>query len=247
MTQTEPYGVSTQQSYTIDLPKGSLEAVIHLPRDLPAPTVVCCHGMLSSKDSGKFVAIAEHLSRAGLVAVRFDFSGCGESQTALLDSLLATRMRDLRAVIAHARRQSWMDGRLGLLGSSLGGYLALLAAAEDQGIQSLVCWATPFDLTRIRLAMEAGHVLSPTIPQGLTLGTPQTLAMLTPIPRVLIVHGQADEIVDWQEAGQIYQQLRDPKQLLLFETADHRFVDPICRQLAMVASVSWFQQSFEER
>jgi len=34
--------------------------------------------------------------------------------------------------------------------------------------------------------------------------------------------------------------MADPKQLLLFETADHRFLDPVCRQSAIKASVDWF-------
>jgi uncharacterized protein len=216
--------------------------MLHLPQDLPAPTVVCCHGMLSSKDSIKFVAIAQGLCDAGLAAVRFDFSGCGESRTVFLESLLDTRKRDLRAVISYVRQQPWADGHLGLLGSSLGGALALLTAAQEQDIEALVCWATPFDLMPVHLALEAGRLRPCAFPQGIPLGVPQNLEMLPPIPRTLIIHGQHDEIVNWHEASRLYRQLGEPKQLLLFETADHRLLDASCRQLAIHATVGWFQQ-----
>jgi len=54
--------------------------------------VICCHGLLSSKDSTKFAAIAEDLCLAGFAVVRFDFSGVGNA-SALEDSLIGSRLR----------------------------------------------------------------------------------------------------------------------------------------------------------
>jgi uncharacterized protein len=240
-------GISAKTSgQPVDIPEaaGSLAALVHLPERLPAPAVICCHGLLSSKDSGKFAAICEELSRAGFAAVRFDFSGCGASPPVFGKTLLATRRRNLASVLAYVQRQSWSKGNLGLLGSSLGGYLALLAAADPSGIpvDSVVCWATPFDLARVRFALEDGawSTHAPAIPRR--LGEPENLSGLPPVSRVLIVHGQMDGTVDWREAVLLYRCLDDPKQLLLFETADHRFLDPRCRQTAIRASVEWFVQ-----
>ncbi len=143
-------------SYPLSIPSpdGPIPAVVHLPERTPAPVVVCCHGLLSYKDSAKFVAIGEQFGSAGMAVVRFDFSGCGESQIIQRESLLFSRMRDLGCVLDYVQRQSWADGTVGLLGSSLGGYLSLLAASRASiDIQAVVCWATPFDLSRIKLAL----------------------------------------------------------------------------------------------
>jgi uncharacterized protein len=227
----------------ISTPDGDVPAVIHLPERTPAPVVVCCHGLLSYKDSTKFVAIGDQFSKAGLAVVRFDFSGCGESQTMQRESLLFSRMRDLRFVLDYVQRQSWNSGAMGLLGSSLGGYLSLLAAASNrQRLQAVVCWATPFDLSRIRLALEESEELKQAFPLGVRLGSPENLKDLPSVPCVLVIHGQEDETVSWHEALAIYRQVGEPKRLLLMKSADHRLLDPQWREMAMKASLQWFRE-----
>jgi uncharacterized protein len=227
----------------IPVPGGSLAALVHLPTRLPAATVVCCHGLRSSKDSSKFAAIAEDLCQAGIAAVRFDFSGCGETRAAMEDSLLGSRRRDLLAVMAFVKEQSWYNGHLGLIGSSLGGYLALVVAASATAeIRAIVCWATPFDLSRIRVAVDGGNLPAEIVPVSRQLGEPQDLSGLAPLTGILVVHGEHDTTVDWSAAIEIYRRLADPKQLLIFEQADHRFVDPSCRRMAIQASTEWFRK-----
>ena len=241
-----PANTSNPSGEPIQIPEagGLLAALVHLPEKLPAPAVICCHGLLSSKDSAKFAAICEELRREGFAAVRFDFSGCGASPPVFEPTLLATRRRNLAAVLAYVQRQSWSKGNPGLLGSSLGGYLALLAAADPRGVpvEAVVCWATPFDLARIRVALEEGAWSTHASALPRQLGDPENLSGLPPVSRVLVVHGQTDSTVDWREAVLLYRCLDDPKQLLLFETADHRFLDPGCRQTAIKASVDWLVQ-----
>ncbi len=230
-------------SYALSIPSsdGPVPTVVHLPLQTPAPVVVCCHGLLSYKGSTKFVAIGEQFSQAGLAVVRFDFAGCGESRVVQRESLLASRLRDLRAVLDHVRRQPWADGRIGLLGSSFGGYLALLTAASGGlGIKAVVCWASPFDLSRIKLGLEESEELKSLLPAGLPLGKPENLEELPPVSGVLIIHGQEDETVPWAEAVATYRQVGEPKRLLLMQTADHRLLDPHWREMAMRASLEWF-------
>jgi alpha-beta hydrolase superfamily lysophospholipase len=235
MTSSYPVSVTT--------PDGPVPAVVHLPERTPAPVVVCCHGLLIYKDSSKFVAIGERFSSAGLAVVRFDFSGCGESQTIRRESLLFSRMRDLRFVLDYVQHEGWGNGTTGLLGSSLGGYLSLLAAASNpHRVQAVVCWATPFDLSRIKLALSESEELKQVFPPGFLLGSPENLNELHPVPRVLIIHGQQDETVSWHEAVAIYRRVDEPKRVLLMKTADHRLLDPHWREMAMKLSLEWFQE-----
>lgn len=233
--------MSTVEFTSVMRPGCTLAAAIHLPAKPPLGVVVCCHGLLSSKESAKFIALGQELSGAGLAAVRFDFSGCGESDPPPEKSLLEARMHDLAAVLEFVRRQAWQTGPVSLLGSSLGGFLSLLtAAAEGEGsIRAVVCWATPCDLTRIGKAVaDAGPDENPLGP-GMELGSPNSLDALPPVPRVLILHGQEDELVPWMQAVSIYRKVGEPKKLSLMRTADHQVTDPFWRRMAMRASADW--------
>jgi len=233
---------SRAERIDVETAAGPLAAWLHLPPRTPAPVIVCCHGMLSSKDSPKFALLAEELSRAGAAVLRFDFSGCGESRAALGEDLLSTRLRDLHAVLDYAQNQPWSNGGIGLLGSSLGGYLALLAMAFGRrSLAAAVCWATPFDLGKIKQAMADSAELKQFFPPDFRLGSPENLQDLSSVRGVLVVHGQQDEVVLWQDALNIHERLGEPKRLLLVQQAEHRFLDPACRMLALTASLEWFR------
>jgi uncharacterized protein len=230
---------------TLSIPSsdGPIPAAVHLPKQVPAPVVVCCHGLVSYKDSAKFVAIGEQFSSASMAVVRFDFSGCGESKTIQRESLLFSRMRDLGCVLDYVQGQSWANGTICLLGSSLGGYLSLLAAASgEHRVQAVVCWATPFDLSRIKLALAESEDLKRVVPPGFPLGSPENLKDLPSLSNVLVIHGQQDETVPWQDGVAIYRQLAEPRRLLLMKTADHRLLDPDWRAMAMRVSLEWFKE-----
>jgi len=227
---------------------GPLAAVAHIPERTPAPVVVCCHGLLSSKNSEKYVVIGEEFSRAGLAVVRFDFAGCGDSAAALGENLLASRVGDLKAVLSYVDGQPWAKGPVGLLGSSLGGYISLLGAASDAAdgarrrVQAVVCWAAPFDLERIGLSPEDLENLKQSFPPGFETGSPMNLRALPALPRVLLIHGRRDEIIPWKDAVDLYNQVGEPRRLLLVETADHRLLDPSCRRLAIRVSLDWLRE-----
>lgn len=230
-------------SFAIPSSAGSIPAVVHYPARCPAPVIVCCHGLESSKDGSKFVSIGGELSRMGMAVIRFDFAGCGESRASLGPDLLSGRTRDLRAVLEYVSRQSWSSGKVGLLGSSLGGYIALLEASSgNHPVRAVACWAAPFDLHRVMAALDHSEDLKSLYPPGFSMGSPGTLAALPPVSQVLIVHGQEDESVPWGEALEIYQRVREPRRLVLMETADHRFLDPDCRRMALRVSLDWFTE-----
>jgi uncharacterized protein len=141
------------------------------------------------------------------------------------------------------QKQSWANGTVGLLGSSLGGYLSLLAASSGRhDIQAVVCWATPFDLSRIKLALGESEELKRVVPPGLPLGSPDDLKGLPSLSNVLVIHGQQDETVSWHDAVAIHRRLGEPRRLLLMKTADHRLLDPHWRAMAMRVSLEWFQE-----
>ena len=112
------------------------------------PCVVACHGMGASKDSDKYLLLGRELPAAGLALARFDFRGSGESGGRHEDATIETRMADLEAVLDHLGKRPELDGRFGLLGSSLGGFVALWVAAAARGRRA----AAGRDLERARVA-----------------------------------------------------------------------------------------------
>ena len=175
--------------------------------------------------------------------MRFDFSGCGESQAELEKDLLSSRLRDLDAVLKYVTLQAWHIGIMGLMGSSLGGYLSLLTlASRRHSIEAVVCWATPFDLSRIETGMETSAELKSFFPPAFGLGFPKNLGELPPVKGVLIIHGEQDELVHWKDAVRIYQRVNEPKKILLVKDAEHRFLQPSCRKLALRATIEWFRE-----
>jgi alpha-beta hydrolase superfamily lysophospholipase len=231
------------QGLQIPLGSGALAAILHLPERLPAPALVCSHGLLSSKDGSKFSQLGVVFGAAGFAVIRFDFTGCGGSTAAHLDTLVATRVRDLDTVIEFIRRQSWWDGKLALLGSSFGGTVSLLAAAaRPQLVSAMACWATPFDLGAIAGGLEGAPRTTVRFPAGHRLGEPNHLGNLPALKNVLVVHGGSDEIVPCRDAVSIYQRLGEPRRLLIMEPADHRFLDPDWRRQALDASLDWLSR-----
>ena len=133
--------MSGEDKHTVTLPGARLALVLHVPEGRRrVPCVVACHGLGASKDSDKYLLLGAELPAAGLALARFDFRGCGESSGDEEDTTIATRVEDLEAVMKFLAFHRRLDGRFGLLGSSLGGYVALhVAAARGDGLP-VVTW-----------------------------------------------------------------------------------------------------------
>ena len=119
------------ERHAVDVPGGRLSLVLHLPdSSAPVPCVVACHGLSASKDSDKYLLLGDVLPRAGFALARFDFRGCGESSGVEEETTIATRIEDVEAVLARLAAHPRLSGQFGLLGSSLGGFVALHVAAR---------------------------------------------------------------------------------------------------------------------
>ena len=105
-----------------------ISGILHLPDDKNPACVIASHGLLSSKNSEKYIALGERVSKEGIAMLRFDFRGIGESEGRIEDDTVSGRVADLGAAIAFVKSFSGMGNRLGLLGSSLGGYVSLIGA-----------------------------------------------------------------------------------------------------------------------
>jgi pimeloyl-ACP methyl ester carboxylesterase len=228
----------TAERHAVSGAGGDLALVLHLP-EAPsrAPCVVACHGLHASKDSDKYLLLAAELPRAGLAVARFDFRGCGESPGREDETTVASRIEDVEAVLAHLGGHPRLDGRFGLLGSSLGGFVALFVASRRPGTP-VVTWNAPASLTE--LANDER-------PDGRALGLPFALEYMTGryalapkgVGRHLVIHGEADEVVALEHGVRLHAQAADPCDFHVIPAADHRLTDPTHRHHALTLTRAW--------
>jgi len=120
-----------------------ISGVLHLPEQKNPRCVIASHGLLSGKNSEKYIALGEQISREGMAMLRFDFRGIGESEGREEDNTISKKIADLSSAIDFIRTYPILGNRIGLIGSSLGGLLSLIKASGDKQIKAVVIWANP--------------------------------------------------------------------------------------------------------
>ncbi len=219
-----------------------LDGMLHLPGPGRWPCVVAAHGLFSAKASDKFLLLSERLTAAGFACLRFDFRGCGNSGGDLKDTTISGRIGDLKAILATLQGHPALDGRFFLMGSSLGGYVALFVAAELPQVRATALWSTPahlLDLQGRKEALQAHGLGSPffrELEQGTFVEAPASL------PGCLIIHGERDELLPCSHAQALYERAKHPKALEILPGADHRFLDPKDRERAIRLTTTWFKR-----
>ncbi len=102
------------------------------------PGVVLCTGIQGIKELG-MALLAQALADAGFAALTFDYRGFGGSEGPRWRPLPHEQVRDARAALTYLCQHPRVEAnRVGLLGMSLGGAHALVAAAEDERARCVV-------------------------------------------------------------------------------------------------------------
>ena len=128
----------------------AIPATVTIPEgDDPFPLVIMFHGTGSNRDEagGGYKMLAPLLAEQGIASVRFDFVGNGESKASYKHYTLTSAYRDGQRVLDYVLDNYNVDyDKIGVLGWSQGGTIAMLTAAWDIRIQSMVTWAGAVDL-----------------------------------------------------------------------------------------------------
>lgn len=205
----------------------SLRGTLHLPAAPLPPLVIGCHGLLSDRRSPKQIALAEACVRLGLAFFRFDHRGCGESEGRLEDvTSLESRASDLRHAVEHLGRRTDLGNRIGLFGSSMGGAVSLRIASRGN-IAALVVFAAPVRSRALKAAARAPESTPETARMAAVLKEEFDLAPdLARVRNVLVFHGEADAVVPFSHAHEIFRCAAEPKRLVIQNKGDHLMSDP---------------------
>ena len=201
------------------------------------PVIIICHSFMAFKEWGFFPYVAAELASRGFVSVVFNFSHNGVAAADVKitdfvkfsDNTFSKELLDVDALINAVIERKIANGigdgnRIGLLGHSRGGGIAIIQSASDSRIRALVTWSAVayFDrwtshqkeLWKRRgfLPLAADSHVSP-LKLGLDLledveQNQEKLNILNAASRVnvpwLVIHGSADITVKPHEAELLY-------------------------------------------
>ena len=102
------------------------EKIAYKKSEGEGPTLIWCGGLKSDMEGSKAVHLHGWAKARGQAFIRFDYFGHGKSSGAFIDGTMSRWAADIKCV-----RDELCDGPVILIGSSMGGWAALLAAIAN--------------------------------------------------------------------------------------------------------------------
>lgn len=115
---------------------------LNRPKAKASAIVIFSHGLYSGKHSSRNNAISDALLEKGIATFLVDFTGHGESQGTIDEATVEQMADDLGAAIDYIEGLKEFR-KIGISGSSLGGTVAILRAADDKRISTMALRAPP--------------------------------------------------------------------------------------------------------
>jgi len=246
---------------------GNLHGNLHLPPDFKDekghyPAVLLLHGFGGNRHehSGLFIKAAASLARAGMVVLRFDFRGSGETGGCTRDITIKTQMQDAHDAFDHLLGHGFVNKRaVSVIGLSFGGLTAALLAGERKDVAALVLWEAVHDMkavlkrlyghlsiraVRARGYMQAGLIqLGSGFFDALDEINVDAVASKYTGP-VLLVQGVEDTVVPVDTAYQWKRTFSQTEaEVDLIQDADHAFTHDVWAWNAIDRTVAWLQRA----
>ena len=199
----------------------------------PRHVILIGHGLTANLDRPFLKALAEGLAAAGFHALRFSWSGNGQSEGDFRESCITREVAELKCIMESLAGQGYS---VSYAGHSMGGAVGVLCAASGAGLRRLISLAGMVETARF-LAAEFSGVTpdaglmwdEPDFPLsaifaddlraiGSTMATARNIA----IP-FLILHGSADDLVPIEEAKALFHSGAGNPAAFIELEADHVF------------------------
>ena len=218
-----------------------LSARLELPiHGRAASIAVVAHCFTCSKDLKGLRAIARSMTHVGIGVLRFDFTGLGESGGQFSETTLSSDVDDI-VEVAHQVEEQYAPVEL-LVGHSLGGAAAVLAAEQMDDVRAVTTIGAPSEPVHVK--EHFGDSVERILDEGEAivdiggrefavqrkfiedLQTTHLSDALRDLKRpLLVMHAPRDEIVGVDHARKIFQAARHPKSFISLDEADHLLSD----------------------
>jgi uncharacterized protein len=207
----------------------------------PWPGLLIVHGAGSRKENhGDFARLA---SGSGWAALAFDQRGHGESDGEMSPAVVA----DASAMAKMLGSLDGVDqGRVCVRGSSLGGFVAIHAAAVEPAIAAVIAICPAGErmlldgIRRGRLEMRADtEALVPWLEEH---DLRDAVELLGEKPLILL-HARGDEEVPASWSEELYERATDPRKLITMPGGHHRSVQHDAELQG--AALRWIERALE--
>lgn len=234
----------------------TLDGALEMPTGLVRGAAIFAHCFTCTKQSKAAISVSRALAKQGIACLRFDFTGLGGSEGDFGRAGFATDIADLVDVADHLC--SLFEGKLLLVGHSLGG-AAVLAAASELGGEKVAAVATigaPSDVPHVLHIIKGDHQAIRRDGAGpVTIGgqsfsisrefleRTETVDLLELVKGLrlpyLALHSPTDAIVGIEHASALFGAAFHPKSFISLAGADHLLTDSVDAEFVAEAIACW--------
>ena len=236
----------------------NLAGILHLPEQEKPPLVIICHGFQGTKTDRKYVKLARRLTEEGILVLRFDFEGCGDSEGDPKELTVEREVSDLNSALRAVLKECDINSkRIAFIGGSLGGTivtylvekfkipakaLVLLAPAFNQK-ELFENWYTKKEIKEIKdkgfLTKGEKEIGKNYYLENKDKDYSFTLSRFS-LP-ILIIHGEKDEDVPLEFSEKLSQKYKNIT-LKILSKANHKFNDFGSQEKLIKETVKWLKK-----
>ncbi|MEM0501738.1 MAG: alpha/beta hydrolase [Ignisphaera sp.] len=235
-----------------------LASTIHRPAIATSSAVLMLHGFTGNRIEVNrlYVDIARRLCSEGMAVLRLDYRGHGESSLPFEEFKIGYALEDGGKAL-EVLQKLFNPVRIGVVGFSLGGYVAIHLASRYRGaISSLALLAPGIKMDELatelarKLSLEGDFYIVRALKirrEGIESMIRSPSAMIyadtVDIP-VLIIHAKNDSAVPYIHSIEFYEKIRSQKKrIVILDEGGHTFELHHIRDRVIEEVVAWFRET----
>lgn len=239
----------------------TLSGILDLPSTGPVAYALFAHCFTCSKNLKAAGNIARALNEAGIAVLRFDFTGLGQSEGEFADTSFSSNVDDLLAAVAFLERDYAAPAIL--VGHSLGGTAVLQAAGNIDSVVAVATIGSPSEPAHVaRLFSGSEEAFRDQGEAVVDLGG-RPFRMKTQFlddlekqdvtssvgslrKALLIMHAPLDDIVEIDNASELFGAAKHPKSFVSLDNADHLLSKDVDSRYAGHVLAAWASRYLPE-